>query len=89
MTEDEFVEVTAELEQFFNKSLNSTQQVEWYKRLKNYGKEEYLQAVCKSYEKCKFMPKLNEIISLLETKGKINYAQFYANNSWCEMKPEY
>lgn len=62
----EFVEETARIENFFEKELTKFQREEWFKELKNMPVTRYRQIINNAFRKCKFMPKLADIISIQE-----------------------
>lgn len=68
----EFIEETSKIERFFEKELDKFQRDMWYQELKNMPINRYRQVVNKSFSKCKFMPKLADIILIQE---ELPYAQ--------------
>ena len=62
----EFVEETSQIEQFFEKELTDFQRENWYQELKYIDIERYRQIVKQVFRKCKFMPKLADIITIQE-----------------------
>ena len=47
--------------------------------------KDYINAIREAYRSCKFMPKLNEILQLIDTKTNTrDFSKYYANNAWCE-----
>ena len=63
---NEFVEATHDIEQFYDKELKEFERKQWYEELKNMNTQRYRQIIREVYKKCKFMPKLADIISLNE-----------------------
>lgn len=63
----EFVEETARIEKFFGKKLDKFQSDIWYQELKSMPISRYRQAVSKCFGKCKFMPRLADIVSISES----------------------
>lgn len=85
MTHAEFIEITGNLEDFFEKELTTKQEKEWFIALKDISKEDYINAIREAYRSCKFMPKLTEILQLIDTKTNTrDFSKYYANNAWCE-----
>lgn len=70
MTLTEFINETRRIEQFYDKELNDVQRDEWYKNLKNIAIEKYRQIINVSMERCKFLPKLADILEIQRT---LNY----------------
>ena len=66
MEVSEFIEETNKIEKFYEKELDKFQRDEWYKNLKNIPLERYRQIINNIFRKCKFMPKLADIIELQE-----------------------
>lgn len=70
MTVAEFVEITAEIESFYNKDgeeknkYNDPQNKFLYEELKNITKARYRQVAREAYRNCKFMPKPAELIAI-------------------------
>ncbi len=62
----EFIEETNRIEKFYEKELDKFQRDEWYKNLKNIPLERYRQIINNIFRKCKFMPKLADIIEMQE-----------------------
>jgi len=62
----EFVEATSQIEKFFDKDLTDFQRENWYQELKYIDIERYRQIVKQVFRKCKFMPKLADIIEIQE-----------------------
>lgn len=62
----EFIEETARIEKFYEKELEKFQRDIWYQELKNLPINRYRQIVNNTFRKCKFMPKLADIISIQE-----------------------
>lgn len=62
----EFIEETSRIEKFFEKELTKFQRDEWYNELKQMPVNRYRQIVNASFKKCKFMPKLADIIAIQE-----------------------
>lgn len=66
MTNIEFVEVTSDLEKFFDKELKEFERLQWFQELKSMSVMKYRQIIKQTYRKCKFMPKLADIIAINE-----------------------
>lgn len=62
----EFIEETSKIENFFEKELTKFQRDEWYKELKNIPVNRYRQIIKQVFRKCKFMPKLADVVSIQE-----------------------
>ena len=62
----EFIEETGRIEKYFEKELDKSQRDIWYQELKNLQIERYRQIINQVFRKCKFMPKLADIISIHE-----------------------
>ena len=60
----EFVEETQDLEEFFSKDLKEFERKIWYEELKNMPLHRYRQLIHEACKKCKYMPKLADIILL-------------------------
>lgn len=67
MTISEFLEVTGEIEKFYDKTLNQTESKIWYEELNKLTKERYRQLSRECYKNNKFMPKLADIVGLQRT----------------------
>ena len=67
MTNTEFIEVTDEIEKFYEKELTIEQKKIWFSEIKNLTKERYRQISREAYKTLKFMPKLADIILLQNT----------------------
>lgn len=67
MTQSEFIEVTSEIEKFYEKELTTEQRRVWFEELKNINKEKYRQISKKIYITSKFFPKLTDIIEINKT----------------------
>lgn len=72
MTEKEFVEETCNIEEFYGKELNQFENKRWFEELRNMSLARYRQVIRQAFRKCKFMPKLADIISIEE---ELPYAQ--------------
>ena len=71
MTQGEFVEETSRIERFFStdsktKELTAEERKEWYEELRNMAVSRYRQIIRQAFRKCKFMPKLADIVSINE-----------------------
>ena len=64
MTNVEFLEVTREIEKFYEKEINAEQSRRWFEELKNITKERYRQISRECYKTLKFIPKLPDIIEI-------------------------
>lgn len=71
MTVSEFLEVTGEIEKFYDKTLNQTESKIWYEELQKLNKERYRQLSRECYKNNKFMPKLADIVALHRTTSLI------------------
>lgn len=60
----EFIEETNRLEKFYEKELDEFQRGIWFQSLKSLSVQRYRQVINQGFNKCKFMPKLADIISL-------------------------
>lgn len=67
MTNVEFLEVTQEIEKFYEKELTSEQSRIWFDEIRNLTKERYRQISREVYKSLKFMPKLADIIEINKT----------------------
>ena len=85
MKQIEFIEITANIEDFFNKQLSVNQKKEWYLSLKDFSSDEYLKATREIYRQNKFMPQLSEILGIIKNTSKDDYSKYYANNAWCKV----
>lgn len=64
MTNIEFLEITQEIEKFYEKELSTEQSRIWFDELKKITKERYRQISRECYKTTKFMPKLADIIEI-------------------------
>lgn len=62
----EFIEETSRIEKYYEKELDKFQRDIWYQELKNQPINRYRQIINQIFRKCKFMPKLADIISIDE-----------------------
>lgn len=62
----EFIEETSRIEKYYEKELDKFQRDIWYQELKNKPINRYRQIVNETFRKCKFMPKLADIITIDE-----------------------
>lgn len=62
----EFIEETSRIEKYYEKELDKFQRDIWYQELKNQPVNRYRQIINQIFRKCKFMPKLADIISIDE-----------------------
>lgn len=86
MNQIEFIEITANIEDFFNKQLSKNQKKEWYLALKDFSAEDYLKATREFYRQNKFMPQLSEMLEKIKNASKEDdYAKYYINNQWCKV----
>jgi hypothetical protein len=68
MTINEFVEITANLEEFYAKELSATERDIWYEELKHISKKDYI-SICKEcYRNNVFMPKLADLLKYKKSK---------------------
>lgn len=67
MTNVEFLEVTREIEKYYEKELKAEESRIWFEELKNIPKERYRQITRECYKTLKFMPKLPDIIEKNKT----------------------
>lgn len=63
----EFVEETTKIEKYFIKNLDEYQRKIWYEELKNMDIARYRQIIRETFRKCKFMPKLADILDIQES----------------------
>ena len=71
MTLNDFIEETSKIEQFYStaektKELTTEERKIWYDELKNIDISRYRQISRQVFRKCKFMPKLADIVSINE-----------------------
>lgn len=64
MTQSEFIEITSDIEKFYEKELTTEQNRIWFEELKTINKERYRQISREIYKTSKFMPKLADIIEI-------------------------
>lgn len=76
MTEKEFIEETSNIEKFYGKELNQFENSRWFQELKNIDTTRYRQIIRQVFRKCKFMPKLADIISI---QDELPYGQAKTN----------
>ena len=62
----EFIEETSKIEQYYDKELDKFQRDIWYQELKNQSVSRYRQIINQVFRKCKFMPKLADLVSINE-----------------------
>lgn len=62
----EFIEETNKIEKFYEKELDKFQREIWFQQLKILSVERYRQIIKQVFNKCKFMPKLADIVSISE-----------------------
>lgn len=62
----EFIEETSRIEKYYEKELDKFQRDIWYQELKNKPINRYRQIVNETFRKCKFMPKLADIMAISE-----------------------
>lgn len=62
----EFIEETSKIEKFYEKELDLFQRDIWFQELKNITVQRYRQIIKQVFNKCKFMPKLADIVSINE-----------------------
>ena len=62
----EFIEETSKIEKFYEKELDLFQRDIWFQELKNITIQRYRQIIKQVFNKCKFMPKLADIVSINE-----------------------
>ncbi len=60
----EFIEETEKIEKFFSKELDEYQRQIWYRELKVINVNRYKQIIMQVFRKCKFMPKLADILEI-------------------------
>ena len=60
----EFINETSRIEQFFSKELTKIQRDEWFRELKKISIQRYRQIVQEIFRKCKFMPKLADVLEI-------------------------
>lgn len=66
MQTSEFIEETSKIEKFYEKELDDFQRTIWFQQLKNLSVQRYRQIIKQVFNKCKFMPKLADIVSINE-----------------------
>lgn len=89
MKQAEFIEITADLEEFYDGNLTIKQKKEWFIALKEVKKEDYMNATREAYRRYKFMPKLSEILQLINDKtSKRDFCKYYINSTWCKVFKE-
>ena len=76
MTQAEFIEITSEIEKFYEKEFTDEQRKIWFDELKNLTKERYRQISRECYKNLKFMPKLADIVELNGSIGKNTLSNF-------------
>lgn len=64
MKVDEFIEETSNIEKYYGKELEDYQRKIWYQELQNLSIARYRQIIRELYRKCKFMPKLADILEI-------------------------
>ena len=69
MTFSEFRELTADLEQFYEKNLNQTQVQVWYEELRDYSKERYKKAIRKVCKTSQYKPTLSVILEAIRASS--------------------
>lgn len=69
---EEFDEETRKLEKFYDKDIPDEQRKIWYEEFKGINITRYKYLISQVYRKCKFMPKLADMI---ETNKSIGYMQ--------------
>ncbi|MCI8655468.1 MAG: hypothetical protein HFJ48_06355 [Clostridia bacterium] len=82
MTNVEFLEVTQEIEKFYEKELCAEQSRVWFEELKYLTKDRYRQISKECYRTLKFMPKLADIIEI----NKLLHIPIKNNNDITECK---
>ena len=70
MTAAEFVEVTAEIERFYEKEYNVEQRKYIFEEFKNESKEYYRRVSREVFKTCKFLPKLADLVDIAHTVPK-------------------
>lgn len=66
MTELEFVEATARIENYYEKELNLEQRKFWYEQLKNMPLENYKKIIVEILKTCKYLPKYADIQEIMK-----------------------
>lgn len=64
---NEFIEETANIEKYYGKELETYQREIWYNELGKMDLVKYRKIIREIYRKCKFMPKLADIIEISHT----------------------
>ena len=80
---NEFIEVTNRIEQYFDKEYSNEQRQIMYEELKNMSKEKYKIAVNECIKKCKYLPKLADILPKKERYSNFesrDYSNFDFNS---------
>lgn len=70
MVEADFVQITTEMEKFYEKEYNNEQRKYIFETFKNLPKERYRQVVNIVFRTCKFMPKLADLIEIEQNLPK-------------------
>ena len=68
---EEFDEETQKLEKFYEKDIPDEQRKIWYEEFKGINITRYKYLISQVYRKCKFMPKLADMIEINKTAGVI------------------
>lgn len=68
---EEFDEETRKLEKFYDKEIPEEQRKIWYEEFKGISITRYKYLISQVYRKCKFMPKLADMIEINKTAGVI------------------
>lgn len=70
MVEADFVDITTEMEKFYEKEYNDEQRKYIFETFKNLPKERYRQVVNIVFRTCKFLPKLADLIEIEQNLPK-------------------
>ena len=71
MNEAEFVELLSKMEEFYDKEYNNEQRKIIYANFKNGSKERFTRVINHAYRKCKFLPKLADLIEIADELPKL------------------
>ncbi len=80
---NEFIETTSRLEQYFDKEYSNEQRQIMYEELKNMPVEKYKELVDECLKKCKYLPKLADILPKKERYSNFesrDYSDFDFNS---------
>lgn len=81
---NEFVNITNQIEQFYDKELKEFERRQWFEELKNMTPERYKQISREVYRTCKFFPKLADIISIDKELSYSNKPRNVVEKVYCD-----